>query len=130
MRPMQMRARVWKRLWNPGMDSEEWFRQAGNRFLGPLKGLQIRALNWPIGIGSRDMSANAQPIFFTNVVSGSLKILTFKTLIQYAFNIVLFLLFNIMTLSEKDIFSKKASSITPFSPITINCIGLRLWVCI
>jgi hypothetical protein len=55
------------------------------------------------------MSANAQPIFFTNVVLGSLKILTLKTLIQYAFNIVLFLLVSSMALSEEDIFAKKAS---------------------
>jgi hypothetical protein len=56
------RARIFKRLWSPGIDSEEsispvyvaWragmtnrgvvlARQAGNRFLGSLKGLQIRA---------------------------------------------------------------------------------------
>jgi hypothetical protein len=57
------RARICKCLWSPGIDSEEsisaasvaWrasttnrvvglARQNGNRFLGPLKGLQIRAL--------------------------------------------------------------------------------------
>jgi hypothetical protein len=57
------RARICKRLCSPGTDSEEsippahlfWragttnrvavpARQAGNRFLGPLKGLQMRAL--------------------------------------------------------------------------------------
>jgi hypothetical protein len=57
------RARICKRLWRPGIDAEEsippayvaWragttnrvvvpARQAGNRFLGSLKGLQIRAL--------------------------------------------------------------------------------------
>ncbi len=56
------RARICKRLWSPGIDSEEsislahvaWrasttnrifvpARQAGNRYLGSLKGLQIRA---------------------------------------------------------------------------------------
>jgi hypothetical protein len=56
------RARIYKRLWSPEIDSEEsiqqayvaWragttsrvvvpARQAGNRFLGSLKGLQIRA---------------------------------------------------------------------------------------
>ncbi len=56
-------ARICKRLWSPEIDSEEssqlsyvaWrtgttnrvvvpVRQAGNRFLGSLKGLQIRAL--------------------------------------------------------------------------------------
>ncbi len=56
------RARICKRLWSPGIDSEEsilpayvaWrastskrvvvpAHQAGNRFLGSLKGLQIRA---------------------------------------------------------------------------------------
>jgi hypothetical protein len=56
-------ARICKRLWSPGIDSEESIspayvacragttnrvvepsRQAGNRFLGSLKGLQIRAL--------------------------------------------------------------------------------------
>ncbi len=57
------RARICKRLWIPGIESEEsiwpaayvaWragspnvvvvpARQAGNRFLGSLKGLQIRA---------------------------------------------------------------------------------------
>ncbi len=57
-------ARIWKRLRSPGIDSREsipltyvaWLvctsnrvivpaRQAGNRFLGSLKGLQIRALH-------------------------------------------------------------------------------------
>jgi hypothetical protein len=57
------RARICKRLRRPGMDSEECItpayvacragttnrvvvpaRQAGNRFLGSLKGLEIRAL--------------------------------------------------------------------------------------
>ncbi len=57
-----IRARICKRLWSPEIDSEEsiqlayvaWragaayrvvvlARQAGNRFLGSLKGLQIRA---------------------------------------------------------------------------------------
>jgi hypothetical protein len=56
------RARICKRLWSPGIDSEEstfpsyvarlagtanrvvvQAHQAGNRFLGSLKGLQIRA---------------------------------------------------------------------------------------
>jgi hypothetical protein len=57
-----IRARICKRLWSPGIDSEESIppacvarraattdrvvvpaRQDGNRFLGSLKGLQIRA---------------------------------------------------------------------------------------
>jgi hypothetical protein len=57
------RVRICERLWSPGIDSEEsiplayvsWWagttirivvpaRQAGNRFLGTLKGFQIRAL--------------------------------------------------------------------------------------
>ncbi len=62
MRKTASRARICKRLWSPGIDSEEsilpahvaWrasstnrvfvrARQAGNRYLGSLKGLQIRA---------------------------------------------------------------------------------------
>jgi hypothetical protein len=35
------RAPYCKRLWSPGIDSEDRFRQAGNRFLGSLKSLQI-----------------------------------------------------------------------------------------
>ncbi len=64
-KPQASRARICKRLWSPGIDSEETFppayvawqagrtnrvivpaRQAGNRFLGSLQGLQIRALVW------------------------------------------------------------------------------------
>ncbi len=60
----EYRARICKRLWNPGIDSEKsippayvaWragttnrvfvpVRQTGNRFLGSLKGLKIRALS-------------------------------------------------------------------------------------
>ena len=60
----QVRARICKRLWSPGIDPEEstppsyvaWragttnrvviqARQAGNQFMGSLKGLQIRALD-------------------------------------------------------------------------------------
>jgi hypothetical protein len=60
------RARICKRLWSPGINSENsippayvaWragttcrivvpTRQAGNRFLGSLKGLQIKALFLP-----------------------------------------------------------------------------------
>ncbi len=37
------RIRMFKRLRGPGIDSKEWFRQAGTRFLGFLKGSQIRA---------------------------------------------------------------------------------------
>jgi hypothetical protein len=66
----QYRARICKRLWSPGINSEEptvcippayaaWqacttnrfvlpARQAGNRFLGSLKGLQIRAQYFPV----------------------------------------------------------------------------------
>jgi hypothetical protein len=59
-----VRARICKRLWRPGRDSEDLIlpayvawragtinrvvvpaRQAGNRFLGSLQGLQIRALD-------------------------------------------------------------------------------------
>jgi hypothetical protein len=59
---LEFRARICKRLWSPGIDSEEstppayvaWRAgttnrvvipacQAGNQFLGSLKGLQIRA---------------------------------------------------------------------------------------
>jgi hypothetical protein len=62
--PASARARICKRLWGPKIESEEsiqltyvaWragttyrvvvpARQAGNRFLGSLKGLQIRAQN-------------------------------------------------------------------------------------
>jgi hypothetical protein len=56
--PVLYRARICKRLWSLGIDSASLFsmagrydkwvvvtgRQAGNRFLGSLKGLQIRAL--------------------------------------------------------------------------------------
>jgi hypothetical protein len=79
------------------------------------------------------MSANAQPIFFTNVVLGSLKILTFKTLIQYAFNIVLFLLVSSMALSVEDSFAKKASLITPFSRHKLywsKVVSMYQYVCI
>ncbi len=66
----QDRSRICKRLWSPGINSEEptvcippayaaWqacttnrfvlpARQAGNRFLGSLKGLQIRAQYFPV----------------------------------------------------------------------------------
>jgi hypothetical protein len=59
------RARICKRLWSPGIDSEESIspayvacragstnrvvvpaRQAENRFLGSMKGLQIPAQSW------------------------------------------------------------------------------------
>ncbi len=62
---LEHRARICKRLWSPGIDSEEvispayvaWragttnrvivpSREAGNRFLGSLKGPQIRAQDW------------------------------------------------------------------------------------
>jgi hypothetical protein len=38
------RARICKRLWSLESIPRDGFRQAGNRFLGFLKGLQIRAL--------------------------------------------------------------------------------------
>jgi hypothetical protein len=64
-KPYMARARICKRLWNPGINSEEsspqayvsWrastknrvvvlARQAGNRFLSSIKGLQIRASSY------------------------------------------------------------------------------------
>jgi hypothetical protein len=75
------RARIWKRLWSPGIDSEESISpayvacragttnrfvvpacQAENRFLGSLKGLQIRAL-----ISTREILAPRELIHWKTV---------------------------------------------------------------
>jgi hypothetical protein len=40
---LEWRAPICKSLWSQGIDSKDRFRQAGNRSLDSLKGLQIRA---------------------------------------------------------------------------------------
>ena len=47
-------ARICKHFWCPGIDSEESIPQAGNRFLGSFKSLQIRALELGFLIGPFD----------------------------------------------------------------------------
>jgi hypothetical protein len=58
------RARICKRLWSPGIDFEESVPQAGNRFLGSLKGLQIRAQCARGGGGVMRLSWRVQDVLY------------------------------------------------------------------